>query len=245
MDNTFVDLHCHYLPGIDDGVRTFEEGVALCRALRSIGFERVVATPHIRSAMFENRRSNIETEFAHFVDATKNENEFPTLLLGAEHFFDDVFWELFLQNDAVVYSGGRAILVEFPRERIPLGIEQRFFEMQVKGIRPILAHPERYRPFFRKSDGLRDLVRLGALPLLDVMSLTGKYGRRPKKAAQRMLDEALYGAACSDCHRPKDVELVAKGIELLRRHVGDTSAEKLLSIHPRKILDGHPVEIAE
>ena len=59
MNTGYVDLHCHYLPGIDDGVRTFEEGVALCRGLRDIGYRRVVATPHIRTAMFPNTKAGL------------------------------------------------------------------------------------------------------------------------------------------------------------------------------------------
>lgn len=235
----FVDLHSHYLPAIDDGVRTFDEGLELVRNLASIGFVTVMATPHIRTAMFENRKPGVEKAHAAFVaEARARDADLPELGLGAEHYFDDVFWGLFQRGEAVPYPGGKAALVELPRERIPVGLAQCFFQMRLKGVHPVLAHPERYRPFFKKSDGIAALVQAGALPLLDVMSLVGKYGRAPRKAAERLLGEGLYYAACSDAHRPKDVKIVEKAIGVLRKRVGDAEAEAMLGANPRSILAG-------
>ena len=80
----FVDLHCHYIPAIDDGVRTHEEGVLLCQALKRIGYQTVVATPHIRTAMFENKKPDLVQRFAHFVAQSQGEPDMPELSLGAE-----------------------------------------------------------------------------------------------------------------------------------------------------------------
>ncbi|MBW2461382.1 MAG: protein tyrosine phosphatase [Deltaproteobacteria bacterium] len=234
----FVDLHCHYLPAIDDGVKTAEEGIALARGLRSIGYETVVATPHIRTAMFENRKAGIEKAFSEFASHASDLEGMPTLGLGAEHHFDDIVWNLFQADEAVPYPGGAAALVEFPERAIPMGVTDRFFRMMVKGLRPVLAHPERYRAFFKSSDDIDPLLDVGVLPLLDLMALTGKYGRKPKKAAERMVDEGVYYAACSDSHRPSDVDKVAQAIERLRKLIGDEEAEELLRDNPRRILDG-------
>jgi protein-tyrosine phosphatase len=234
----FVDLHCHYIPAIDDGVRTHEEGVLLCQALKRIGYQTVVATPHIRSAMFENRKPDLVQRFEQFVARSRDEADMPELSLGAEHFCDDVFWQLFETQQALPYAGDKAALIEFPPEHLPLGIEGRVFRMQVRGVRPVIAHPERYPALFASSAQLLRLVELGAVALLDLMSLTGKYGRKPKRTAERMLEEGAYYAACSDCHRPADVELVAEAIEKLRKLVGGPRAELMLDQHPRKILSG-------
>lgn len=238
MTTGYVDLHCHYLPGIDDGVRTLEEGVELVTALGRIGYETVIATPHIRTAMFDNRREDLLDAYARFERVTAGVTDLPRTGLGAEHFFDDVVWNLFLEDRIVPYPGGRAALVEFPPSAIPRRVEDRFFEMNLKGVRPVIAHPERYTPLFRRTDPLDPLLDVGALPLLDLMSLTGRYGRHPKRAAERMLDEGVYYAACSDCHRPTDVEVVDEAIARLRRLVGDDEARRLLGEHPRRILDG-------
>lgn len=238
----FVDLHCHYLPAIDDGVRTLDEGVALLRGLGDLGFAQVVATPHMRTAMFDNDRSGIEAAFARFVAAVEHEPGLPALGVGSEHFFDDVFWGRFSEREIVPYPGRHAALVEFPSRAFPTTVARRFFEMNVRGVRPVLAHPERYDPLFRRTDPLDPLLDAGALPLLDLMSLAGKYGRKPKKAAERMLEEGVYYAAASDSHRPDHVSFVAEGIARLRALVGDSEAEMLLAEHPRRILDGTVVD---
>lgn len=234
----YVDLHCHYIPAVDDGVRTFEEGVRLVTGLCSIGYDVVVATPHIRTAMFENRKPGLERAFGEFRQLTSDVPGMPALGLGAEHWFDDVFWQLFSDRQAVPYPGGKAALVEFPPDSFPMRVEERFFEMNVRGVRPVLAHPERYSPLWKKSDAIDPLLEVGVLPLLDIMALTGKYGRRPKKAAERMLEEGVYYAACSDSHRPGDVEVVADAIDRMRRLVGEEETIELLAVNPRHILDG-------
>jgi len=234
----YVDLHCHYLPGIDDGVRTMPEGVRLCTGLAAIGWDVVHATPHIRTAMFENRKPELTRAFEDFVRLTADVPGMPELGLGAEHFFDDVFWQLHSRGEALPYPGGRATLVEFPSSSFPMKVGERFFEMNVRGIRPVLAHPERYDPLLRRTDLLDPLLDVGVLPLLDVMALAGKYGRGPRRAAERMLEEGVYYAACSDAHRPGDVEIVGEAIERLESLVGEDEAFELLSVNPRNILDG-------
>lgn len=233
-----VDLHCHYIPAVDDGVRTQEEGVQLCQALQRLGYATVVATPHIRTAMFENKKADLMQRFEQFVEQSRGAPDMPELMLGAEHFCDDVFWGLFERSETLPYTGGNAALIELPPDQVPLGLDQRVFRMRVRGIRPVLAHPERYPALFGSSTPIERALEVGAVALLDLMSLTGKYGRRPRHTAERMLEEGMYYAACTDCHRPTDVEHVSEAIERLKELVGDEDAKALLSEHPRAILRG-------
>ncbi|MBX3270045.1 MAG: protein tyrosine phosphatase [Sandaracinaceae bacterium] len=238
MSDGYVDLHCHYLPGIDDGVRTLDEGLAVLRGLGALGFSTVVATPHIRTAMFDNRKAGLERAYGELVAIAGGLPGVPATGLGAEHYLDDVFWELFLAGEAVPYPGGKAALVELHYEVWPRRIEERFFEMQIRGVRPVLAHPERYAALFGSTDPLDPALEVGVCGLLDVMSLVGRYGHKSQRAAERMLDEGVYYAACTDAHRPGDVELVARAIERLRALVGAEETEELLAENPRRILAG-------
>ncbi len=236
----YVDLHCHYIPGIDDGVRTVEQGIALCEALGAIGYTTVAATPHIRPGMFDNQRADLEARFAQFVDAATaaRGEQLPELVLGAEHFCDGDFPDLFASQRALPYPGGKALLLELPTERVPHGLADQCFRMQVQGVRPVIAHPERYAQLFDSTTALERLVDMGIPLLLDLMSLEGKYGRRPRRAAERMLEEGAFYAACSDSHRPEDVETVARAIERLHALVGADEAHALIAEHPRAILRG-------
>lgn len=238
MSAGYVDLHCHYLPGIDDGVRTMDEGLAVLRGLCALGFETVIATPHIRTAMFDNRKPGLERAHAELVAIAGGLPGVPALGLAAEHYLDDVFWELFTSGAALPYPGGKAALVEFHYEVWPRRVADRFFEMQLRGVRPVLAHPERYHALFDETDPVDPLLEVGTCALLDLMSLVGRYGRRSQRAAERMLDEGVYYAACTDSHRPSDVELVGRAIERLRVLAGDAEAEALLAENPRRILAG-------
>lgn len=233
----YVDLHCHYVPGVDDGVRTLDESLRVLSGLQAIGYTEVVATPHIRTAMFENRRPALEKSFAELIsilDAPK----LPRLSLAAEHFCDDVFFNLLASDQVLPYRGAHTILIEFRYEAWPRKIEEQLFRMQVKGLRPLIAHPERYNALFDRTDPLDPLLEVGAMTLLDTMSLMGKYGDRPRRAAERMLEEGAYDAACSDTHRPEDVDVMAKAIERLRALVGKDECQALLSDRPRGMLDG-------
>lgn len=232
------DLHCHFLPGVDDGVRSLQDAIALCRGLKQLGYSTVVATPHIRQGMFDNHKPQLEAAFAQLRAATQAEPELPELGLAAEHFCDDTFFGLLERGAALPYPGGHAALVELATDRLPLRISEQFFRMQVRGIRPVIAHPERCMPVWRDDEALRVLVERGAVALLDLMSLIGKYGRRPQRCAEELLEQDLYFAACSDSHKPDDLTSVERGIERLIELVGPAYAELLLSERPRQILDG-------
>lgn len=234
----WVDLHLHYLPSVDDGVRTMDEGLTLCRGLAALGYEQVVATPHIRTAMFENEPIALRAAFAAFEQASAKVEGMPRLGLAAEHFYDDVFWNRFEAGGILPYPGGAAVLVELPDSQVPVGLAQRFFHMQVRGVAPVLAHPERYRPLFRRTDAIDDLLEMGLLAQLDLMALVGRYGRAVRKAAERMLDEDVYFIACSDAHRPEDVSQVAEAIERLEDLVGVEERQRLLAENPRRLLAG-------
>lgn len=232
------DLHCHYVPAVDDGVRTADDGIALCRGLRELGYDTVIATPHIRSGMFDNRKAGLVAAFDAFAAQARNEAGLPSLGLSCEHFCDDVFLSLFEHGDALPYPGAHAALVEFPQERLPLRVDDLFFRMSVRGVRPVIAHPERYAPLWKSSDALTDLVERGALAQLDVMSLVGKYGRKAERAAERLLEEGLYYLACSDSHKPQDLPSVSDAIERLVELAGEDEALLLLAEHPKNILAG-------
>jgi protein-tyrosine phosphatase len=235
----YVDLHCHYVPAVDDGVRTLDEGMALLRGLHGLGYTTVTATPHIRSGMFDNAPSDLRARFAEVEAAVRESPDgMPALALGAEHFCDDHFWALWSAADAIPYSGGKALLLELPPERLPVGLADRCFRIRVQGVLPVIAHPERYAQLFDTTDALAQILEMGVPALLDLMSLEGKYGRKPRRAAERMLEEGAYAAACSDCHRPDDVAIVARAIERLRGLVGAREAEQLLAIGPARILRG-------
>jgi protein-tyrosine phosphatase len=251
-----VDLHCHWIAGIDDGVRTKEDGLLLLAGLCDLGFSAVYATPHMRIGMFDNDRAALEAAYAAMLPvidrARQGGASLPEVHLASEHFFDDVVFERLRQGAALPYprlndasvsdpasaspSARRPVLVELPPERFPLRLADRFLDLRRAGLVPVLAHPERYAPVWADDDCLDPLLDAGAHLLLDLCSLVGKYGRAAEKAAWKLLEDGAYEAACSDAHKPADVAIVDKAIAALVARAGQPEAERLLSTGPRHIV---------
>jgi protein-tyrosine phosphatase len=234
----FIDLHSHWVASIDDGARTPAESVALLAALREAGFDTVVATPHMRPGMFDNTRETLRGAFDATLAAIGGAEGLPEVMLSSEHFFDDVVFQRLLEGTALPYPGAHAALVEFPTRSFPARIAHRFFDLMRRRIRPVLAHPERYEPVWKDATVLDPLLDGGAVLLLDVAALAGKYGRTPRRAAEDLLERGYYYAACSDAHKPHDVADVVQGIRILFERMGPEEATFLLSEGPRSILEG-------
>jgi protein-tyrosine phosphatase len=234
----FVDLHCHYVPAVDDGARTMDEAVGLLRALRAAGFEHVVATPHMRPGMFDNAADELRRAFGSFTAVLPKAPDLPEVSLACEHYFDEVVFERLLGGSGLPYEGGRAVLLEFYDMDFLPAVARRLFDLRRRRMTPVIAHPERYRSLWKSHDRLAELVRSGAAALLDTAALVGKYGKEPERCARRMLEAGVYTAACSDAHRESDVEEVLEGIKFIRKKYGDDEVDALLVRGPRDILAG-------
>lgn len=234
----FIDLHCHWVASIDDGAKSGDESLAMLRGLRQAGFDRVVATPHMRPGMFDNDRPALERAFAAMgpVLGAPGVDGLPQVHLASEHFFDDVVFGRIVRGEALPYPGGKGILVELGQGAFPQRLQHRFFDVRRAGLTPVLAHPERYEPVWKDDACLDPLLDAGAHLLLDVCALVGKYGRAPQRAAEKLLEDDAYEAACSDAHKPRDLDDVVRAIARLEKLVGKDEAQRLLSDGPRGIL---------
>jgi protein-tyrosine phosphatase len=232
----FVDLHSHILPGVDDGAKTLSDSVEICRGLSEIGFDTVVATPHIREAMFENTKAGLTSAYQSFTQNVAREPGLPNTALAAEYFCNDLFWRLAESGELLRYPNGKAALVELPYEKLPVRIDDHFFQLVVHGIRPVLAHPERYFFLHRDTRPIDRMLESGVLALLDVKALVGRQGKKSQRAAERMLDEGVYFGASTDAHYQADIALVEDGIERLVSLVGEEETRRLFVENPRQLL---------
>ena len=239
----YVDLHCHFIAGIDDGARTPEEGVELLRALRAAGFDRVIATPHMRPGLFNNSREHLREAYEVMRRAVPDDDTIPKLDLSSEHYFDDVIFERLMNDQGLPYPGGKAVLLEFYEIDFPPMIDHRLSDIRVKKrLLPVIAHPERYRAIWRSKEILERLVDAGAAALLDAAAFSGKYGRRAKQCAEELLEMGLYHAACSDAHRPADVDAVLAGMREIESRYGSEEIDFLFRDGPLSLLEGQVPE---
>lgn len=234
----FIDLHCHWIAGVDDGAPSEEEGVAMLLALHQAGFDRVMATPHMRVGMFDNDRPALVAAYERMTASLQGTHDLPEVGLGCEHYFDDIVYQRLRAGQGLPYPGERAVLLEFYGVDFPPVVVERLFDLRRGRLLPVIAHPERYRYLWGKPEALERLVDAGIAALLDTAALVGKYGREPQRAAEMLLDRGLYHAACSDAHRAADVADVARGMDRIVDLFGEEELDFLFREGPRAILEG-------
>lgn len=234
---TYVDLHSHYLPALDDGAATAEISLQMVAGVASLGFTQLCATPHQRAGMFMPPRAAIDEAFTATCAAV--EKQFPQLLLGlaAENFWDDVFHDRLRGGGLPCYPGGKAFLFEVNPRFFPPRIETALFEIRVSGRLPVMAHPERYDAIQNDITRAEAVGRSAAL-LVDLAAIDGAHGKKEMKTARRLLEEGLAHAAATDVHRPEDHDGVAAGMAWISKHLGASTLDRLLADNPRRILAG-------
>lgn len=232
----YIDLHCHWLSGIDDGAPSVGEGLEMLTGLKSLGFSRVMATPHMRPGMFDNTQQHIQAAFAE--QAPQARATGMQVELACEHYFDDVVFERIRTGEGLPYPGERAVLLEFYEIDFPQTVIQLLARLSRNKLTPVIAHPERYQAIWKQPSVLEQLLDAGAVALLDVAALVGKYGSRPKRCARQLLKAGLYHAACSDAHRAKDLAAVESAMTWVRSEYGQSELNALFEQGPVEILEG-------
>jgi protein-tyrosine phosphatase len=232
----FVDLHAHYLAGIDDGAPDFETTREMVDAVVGLGFSHLYATPHQREGLFLPTRHDIDAAFHQLSDAVDGQRRF-TVGLAAENFWDGTFLGRVQTQQIPSYDGGPAFLFEVPPPLMPAGIEATLFEFRLAGKLPVMAHPERYHAVQTQLERAEALGQTAAL-VVDLGALDGAHGRAQMKAARELLTEGLAHAVATDIHGPQDIPGIAAGMNWIRKHLGADALQTLLADNPRRIIAG-------
>lgn len=243
-----IDLHNHLLPGIDDGAKKVEESLEFLRLAARDGVKVVVATPHMKPGVYDNRRETILERVAMLREAARgDEAEGVTLLPGAEVYFTaDVVARARAKQVMTVGDGGRYLLLELPYQQVPMQVDETIFQLKLLGITPIMAHPERVAYYLENIDRVAASVRIGALTQVTGASLTGKFGDRAREFARALLRRNLVHVLASDSHdtryRPP---ILSEAVRAAADDVGEKAALRMVVDTPRAILDGREVETLE
>lgn len=198
-----IDIHCHLLPGIDDGPASLEAALDLARACVQDGILHSVLTPHVFPGRFENRRSSIEEDFARFADNLKEAGIPLDVSWAGEVRLSPEVLDL-LANDELPFLGLSAgmhnMLLEMPDGQIPLGSEKLVGMLLARKVRPVIVHPERNRAVMERPDRMRPFIDMGCQVQLTAGSLVGQFGTKAQVAAKALLDAGWVHAVASDAH---------------------------------------------
>ena len=233
----YIDLHCHILPGLDDGAPDLTTSLEMLQALTGLGFTEICATPHQRNGLFIPSEEAITRALEEFSGEAKKARPELRMRLGAENYWDEILIERLRKHTVPCYDGRRAFLFEVNPVLLPPHLEEALFEIRLGGCLPVMAHPERYLPVQRDLAFAETMAKQAAL-VVDLEALAGGHNRAETKAARRLVEEGLAHAVASDMHSPDTMDAVASGIAWISKHLGPTGTTRLLEENPRRILGG-------
>jgi protein-tyrosine phosphatase len=243
-----IDLHCHFLPGIDDGAQTLADGLALAQAAAADGITYSVMTPHINPGRYENTRSTIEKAFKEFQLALRKGRVPLHIGMAAEVRLSQEIVTLLSENEVPFLGqldGYSIILLEFPHTHIPPGADKLVERLLKLKIKPLIAHPERNQDVIRDLSKIEPFIQMGCFIQITAGALLGHFGRAPQRRALQLLEFDVFKVLASDAHnltgrRPA----LREGMEAAARVVGAQAAHDLVNRNARMILRGAVAAVA-
>jgi protein-tyrosine phosphatase len=232
-----IDLHCHILPGIDDGAADLSMSLEMAEAFVADGVSVVACTPHILPGLYHNSGSQIRADTAELQLTLDREGIPLRLVVGADNHIVPSFVADLRSGHLLSLADTRYVLVEPPHHVAPPRLEDLFFNLLAAGYVPILTHPERLAWINSHYQAVQGLVCAGVWMQLTAGSLGGAFGRNARYWSERMLDEGCVNLLATDAHdvnrRPPNLR---QGCELAAKRVGDVEAQHLVVTRPEGVL---------
>lgn len=198
-----TDIHSHILPGIDDGSPDVETSILLIKGLMEMGVTSSIATPHIIGDLYRNDATSINKALTLLQQELKKQKINFKVSAAAEYMLDSYFFELLNNKEKLLTLKDNIILTEFSYASIPEDPGKMSFAIIMEGYTPILAHPERYPYYYGNYKMFHHLVDLGFLLQVNLLSLTGYYGKEAFKVTQYLLKNDLVSFVGTDMHHER------------------------------------------
>ncbi len=224
FSNLHQDIHSHILPGIDDGSPDLQTSIALLKALTSAGIHTFICTPHVIGDMFRNTPETINAALDLLKKECQRQNIQVALSAAAEYMLDDYFMDLLRKRKPLLTLADNFILTELSYATSPNNLEKISFEINVQGYQPLMAHPERYFYYHKNYDAYYRMKELGFLLQVNLLSLTGYYGKPAAKAAHFILDNGLASFIGTDLHNMNHFNVLTdvQNASIFRKALKDT-----------------------
>lgn len=243
-----IDLHCHILPGVDDGPESQDESLSMARKAVEDGIYAIVATPHTLNGIYINPVKEVTLRVAALQEALSKNHIKLQVYAGADvHLCPHMLDHIESGDAGTVNNAGKHIILEFPSQIVPPGVKDEIFSLKLNGITPIISHPERNSAIQHDIDILYELIRMGALSQVTAMSITGDFGEMALQCSERLLKHRLVHIIASDAHssdsRPP---ILSQAVEAAAEIMGSyEEAEYMVTNVPTTILSGDIPEIPE
>lgn len=214
LSSLVCDMHSHLLPGIDDGSATTKTSIELIKGLTDLGYKKFITTPHILWDIYKNDIDTIEPSHEALQTALKESNMDIPVKFAAEYFLDYHIDELIEDEVPLLTIKDNIVLTEFSFVSAPLDLKEKLFALQMAGYQPLLAHPERYTYFARDLSIYDELREAGYYFQVNLLSLTGYYGKVPYEIAQHLVEKKYVDFLGTDLHHTRHLQALQAGTEL-------------------------------
>lgn len=245
--NTMVDVHCHILPGLDDGPASLDEAVEMCALAWIDGIKTIVATPHMLNGIYQVQPEQILTAVQQLNCACRNKGLDLTVLPGADVYIDKDLPQLLQDQQLMtVANRGRHLMVELPEETVPEQLASLLFELQLMGVTPVISHPERNFAIQQDIGLLHRLVEAGNLTQITAGALTGQFGSSVQKCSLDIGKAGLAHLLASDAHDPiRRKPQLSQARRVLEQILTSEEAEQMTCTRPRLMTQGKYVPVPE
>jgi len=238
-----IDLHCHLLPGIDDGPKDMAAAVALARQAVADGITHAIVTPHIHHGRWENTIAGIAEALSEFRAELLAANVPLTMAAAGEIRIGPEILSMLPANELPflgVYNDKKVMLLELPHSHIPPGTDKIVAWLLKQNVLPMIAHPERNKDILRKFEKVEPLIDLGCLFQVTAGSVCGQFGEGAQERAEQLLDRGVVTVLATDAHhvdrRPANLRAGRDAAALI---VGAEAADSLVYSTPLKIVAEH------
>lgn len=224
-----LDLHCHILPGIDDGAQTLEDSLAMAEKAISQGITHILCTPHHNNGKYSNPADQVIKKVAELQQELDQRNLDLTLLEGQEVRITGTLLGSIAKGEILFTDlDDTYILIEFPTGEVPAYTEQLFFQLFSQGHTPVIVHPERNAVFRKDPNKLLPFLEMGVLTQLTAPSIVGAFGKDIQKTAKQMLKHNMLYMVASDAHNLMNRTFYMKeAYDVIRKGCGQAKVNEM------------------
>lgn len=234
-----IDLHTHILPSVDDGAPNLEDAKTMLQEARQAGFTKIVLTPHYMMPSYTVNENERELRKEKLQKETNL-----VLYLASEIYLSENIVTKIKEKESSTIANTDYLLLELPFHTKPLYLESAIYEIQEKGYRPILAHPERYEFIQKKPTLVEDFLQKGVLMQGNFGSYIGQYGKKAQILIRKLLQARQIQFLGTDSHRPRGIyNQIPQIIMQLEKALGKETVEELTQNNPQKVLENSPISI--
>ncbi|MDM5329831.1 CpsB/CapC family capsule biosynthesis tyrosine phosphatase [Neobacillus sp. CF12] len=195
-----IDIHCHILPAVDDGAQSLSDSIGMAKKAVEQGIHTIVASPHHKNSRYENPKQEIIDRVKELNEALRLEKVDLEVIPGQEVRIYGEMLQGFEMGEILPVNHTPYVLVEFPSNHVPRYTEKLFYDLQTKGLIPVIVHPERNQEIIERSDLLYQLVKKGALTQVTASSISGDFGKKIKNFSLQLIEANLTHFIASDAH---------------------------------------------